>query len=97
VANHKADEDSEMVSDTPDWIAHTSLRAEKALPLMTLDAAYALFRDEKVGKLADAVVLSVNPITVDPEAIKDLNVCITMVGRPVEFCAQRRENVCPAP
>ncbi len=68
--------------------------------MMTINAAYALFRDEEVGslvpgKFADLILLSGNPLAVDPEAIPQMEVWLTMVGGRVEFCAPDHESFCP--
>ena len=68
--------------------------------MMTIEAAYAIFREEEVGslkpgKLADLIILSDNPLTVDPDAIKDIELLMTMVGGHVEYCAVGQEALCP--
>jgi predicted amidohydrolase YtcJ len=88
------------ICDTPDWLAHKLLTVEQVLPMMTIEAAYALFRDQEVGslragKLADLIILSGNPLAVVPETIKDLEVWMTMVGGHVEYCAPGHESLCP--
>ena len=88
------------ICQSPAWQkAHTISPAE-ALPMMTSNAAYALSRDEEVGsltpgKFADLVILSGNPLAVEPEAIPQLEVWLTMVGGRVEFCAPDHESFCP--
>ena len=72
---------------------------EEALQLMTIEAAYALFMEEKVGslkpgKFADLIVLSANPVRIDPDSLKDLKVLVTMVGGRVEYCASGYEQLC---
>jgi hypothetical protein len=67
---------------------------------MTTGSAYALFREGEVGALrpglfADLVVLSANPLAVDPFAIKDIEVLLTMVGGDVAHCASGSEDLCP--
>jgi predicted amidohydrolase YtcJ len=89
------------ICQPPDWIAHNALSADEALQLMTIGAAYALDRDQEVGslvpgKFADLVVLSDNPLTVAPLALKDLQVLMTMVGGHVEYCAEGAETLCPS-
>ncbi|MGM9526339.1 MAG: amidohydrolase family protein, partial [Peptococcaceae bacterium] len=54
-----------------------------ALKGVTINAAYAYFEEDekgsiKVGKRADLVVLSDNPLKVDPMAIKDIKVLETI-------------------
>ena len=58
-------------------------RPLQALKAITLDGAY-MYREDKskgsieVGKLADLVILSENPLTVDPMKIKDIRVIETI-------------------
>lgn len=82
------------------WQAQHTITIEEALPMMTINAAYALFRDEEVGRLlagkyADFIVLSDNPLRVDPQAIPQINVLLTVVGGRVEYCAPDQESICP--
>ena len=93
-------EDGVTICVPPAWLEATGLTVEEALPMMTIEAAYALFREQEVGslkagKLADLVVLSDNPTTVDPDDIKDIEVWMTMVGGEVEYCAPGHKAVCP--
>ncbi len=68
--------------------------------MMTVNSAYALFRDEEVGSLipgkyADLIILSDNPLTVAPETIPQMDVWLTMVGGRVEFCDVDHQEMCP--
>ena len=86
------------VCEPPDWLAAKVVSVEDALRMMTINPAYALFMDEvvgslKAGKFADLVILSDNPLTVDPDSLIDLEVLMTMVGGQVEHCDQ--EALCP--
>jgi predicted amidohydrolase YtcJ len=88
------------ICEAPDWLQAHSVTAEEALRLMTINAAYALFRDEEVGSLAvgkyaDLIVLPDNPLSIAPEALVEMDVQLTMVGGRVEFCALP-ETTCAA-
>ena len=92
--------DGVTVCQPPDWGAAEAITVEEALQIMTIGSAYAVFMEDKIGslepgKFADLVVLSDNPLTVDPDTLIDLEVLMTMVGGRVEYCAQ--QDVCPAP
>ena len=57
----------------------------EALKIHTINGAYASFEEEikgtlEVGKWADLVVLSNNPLKIDPEEIKNLRVLRTLIG-----------------
>lgn len=93
--------DGVTICDTPAWLTRKTLTVEEALPMMTIEGAYTLFRDEEVGslepgKFADTIILSGDPTTVDPNSLKDLEVWMTMVGGLVEWCAPGYEALCPA-
>jgi predicted amidohydrolase YtcJ len=69
-----------------------TLSVEQALRLLTIDAAYGTNQDDvkgsiKVGKFADLVMLSDNPLTVPENTLADIEVLMTMVGGVVEYTA----------
>ncbi|MNJ98601.1 N-substituted formamide deformylase precursor [compost metagenome] len=81
----------------------------EALKAITINAAYQYFEENskgslKKGKLADLVVLTANPLTVDPTKIKDIKVVTTFKeGMPiyqlkdvVEMDSMAREGEEPA-
>jgi predicted amidohydrolase YtcJ len=89
----RADVDAEgNICPAPEWHQQHAITVEEGLRMMTVNAAYALFRDEEVGsmavgKYADLIVLPDNPLTVVPDELVTMTVELTMVGGRVEFCA----------
>lgn len=86
----------------PDWLGSKTVPIQTVLEMMTIHAAYALDRDEEVGslqtgKFADLIVLSDDPTAVDPVAVGDIQVWMTMVDGIVEHCQSSREAFCPEP
>jgi len=82
------------------WLVPNAISAEQALRIMTIESAYAVSQEDVIGtlepgKYADLIILSGNPIEVDPDTIKDLKVLMTMVGGKVEYCMQGEEGLCP--
>jgi predicted amidohydrolase YtcJ len=66
------------------------ITAMEALRMHTLHAAATNFEDElkgslSPGKFADIVMLSENPLEVDPEHIKDIRVLMTVLGGKIAF------------
>jgi predicted amidohydrolase YtcJ len=87
------------ICEPAEWLADRTLPITEALPMLTINAAYMLFREDEVGslavgKLADLIVLSGNPLD-NPDGIKDLSVLVTVVGGETEYCAAGREAFCP--
>ena len=85
---------------SPGWLAAKAITVEEALGIMTINGAYALFMEEKIGSLkpgkyADLVILSDNPLTIDPNDLINLEVWMTMVGGNVEYCSPGYEDLCP--
>ena len=67
------------------WYADQALSVGEALHAITLENAYAAYQDGvlgslELGKWADFVVLSDDPTTTSPDAIKDISVSQTYVG-----------------
>ncbi|HEY5983688.1 MAG TPA: amidohydrolase family protein, partial [Anaerolineales bacterium] len=84
----------------PSWAGNKTLTLDEALPMMTIEGAYAMFRETEVGSLvpgkyADLIILSGNPAA-DLNAIRNIKVWMTMVGGGVEWCAPGHEALCPS-
>lgn len=74
------------------WQVAQTISVEEAMRLLTVNAAYTSFDEERLGslvpgKLADLVVLSDNPLQVDVEDIPQIDVLMTMIGGRAEYCA----------
>lgn len=72
------------------------LDVEKAMRMVTIDAAYALGVNDRIGsieagKFADFAVLEADPREVDPPAIKDIGVVATILAGKVTFTAETRD------
>jgi predicted amidohydrolase YtcJ len=72
------------------WFPGERLSIEDAIRAYTLDAAYASFEEREKGsiepgKLADFAVLSRNLLEIEPQAILDTAVWMTVVGGEVVF------------
>lgn len=81
----------------PGWMLEQRLSVEEALRLMTIDAAYATFQEETTGsiitgKFADLVVLSDNPLEMDPMDLMDLKIWMTVIQGKIEFWKERDET-----
>lgn len=88
------------ICEPPSWLSDRTITIEEALPMVTINAAYMLFREDEVGslepgKLADLIILSGNPLTTAPDDLINLEVWMTMVGGQVEYCMDGHEDVCP--
>ena len=74
------------------WGPSQKISVEQALSICTRNGAYASFEEHDKGsitpgKLADFVLLDQNPLTTDPEAIKDIKVLGTWLGGRQTFDA----------
>lgn len=76
--------------------AERVLDVEQAMRMVTIDAAYALGVNDRIGsieagKFADFAVLDADPRDVDPMAIKDIGVVATILAGQVTLTSQTRE------
>lgn len=85
----------------PDWLKEGTIRVEEALPMMTINSAYALFMEDQVGsleaeKFADLILVSDDPLLVETDKLRDIKVLMTMINGKVQYCAPGREPLCPS-
>ena len=71
------------------------LDVEKAMRMVTIDAAYTLGVNDRIGsietgKFADFVVLEDDPQTVEPMKIKDIGVVATILAGTVTLTSATR-------
>ncbi|HJW13327.1 MAG TPA: amidohydrolase family protein, partial [Thermoanaerobaculia bacterium] len=72
------------------WFPEQRITVEEALRAYTATAAWAAFEESEKGtlapgKLADFVVLSADPFSIEPERIDKITVAETVVGGQVVF------------
>ena len=77
-------------SNVKTWGVEQQISVDEALKIYTLNGAYASFEENikgsiTEGKLADLVILSDDPRTVDPNTIKDIPVERTILGGNTVF------------
>jgi predicted amidohydrolase YtcJ/peptidoglycan hydrolase-like protein with peptidoglycan-binding domain len=82
------------------WMVEHALTVDEILPLLTIDAAYAIFQEDTrgslaPGKLADLVILSADPRAVPLGGLPEIETLMTMVGGQIAWCAPGAESVCP--
>ena len=70
---------------TEGWHPWEKLTIDEALRAFTIDNAYGMFLEDKlgsleIGKLADLAVLSADPYETDPHRIHEIKVVRTVVG-----------------
>jgi hypothetical protein len=72
------------------WIPEQKITIQEAIEAYTLGSAYAEFQEKEKGsitpgKLADLVLVSDNLLRIDPRAIRDAKVEMTMVGGKIVY------------
>lgn len=75
---------------------HEAVDVGRAMKMVTIDAAYTLGVEDRVGtietgKFADFAVLEADPQEVDPSTIKDIGVVATILAGKVTLTSETRE------
>jgi predicted amidohydrolase YtcJ len=88
------------ICQPPDWIARHKISVQRALEMLTIESAYAVSLENNIGslkpgKFADLIILSDDPLTIDPNRLGDLKVWMTMVNGVLRYCATGKETYCP--
>ncbi len=96
--NERLSDDS--VVEPPQWVAQHVISVERALEMLTIEPAYAVSMEDyigslKPGKFADLIVISDNPLSMDPDDLYKISVWMTMVNGKVEYCAPGMDSYCP--
>jgi predicted amidohydrolase YtcJ len=83
------------------WLTQHTITVEQALRVMTFEPAYAVSQEEYLGslepgKFADMIILDNNPLTLQPDNLKNNEVLMTMVGGQIEYCKTGQEVFCPS-
>lgn len=99
IVTHQYVNDGVVCSPNPIWHPE-QISVEKALSMLTMEPAYAVSMENvlgslETGKYADLIILSANPLTVEPDQLKDLQVWMTMIAGKVEYCEDGKATFCP--
>jgi predicted amidohydrolase YtcJ len=67
-----------------------AISVREAIRGYTIDGAYSAFEERvkgsiEAGKFADLIVLSDDPLTIDPNRLKDVHVLMTMIDGRVAY------------
>lgn len=85
--------------EPPESMADQAIPVERALQMMTREAAYALHRDAvgvlAPGNLADLIVLSEDPLKAEPADLREIQVLVTLVDGETAHCADPASGLCP--
>jgi predicted amidohydrolase YtcJ len=77
------------------WSAHEAISLEDSLVHYTEDAAYQNYWDKgviRVGGDADFVVMSENPLLVNPKNVASLKICETYISGISQYCEDQQQH-----
>jgi predicted amidohydrolase YtcJ len=90
LVTRKAIDENGTIHEPDPWLAEHAITVEQALRIMTIEGAYAVKQEDyigslEVGKFADLIVITDDPLTMNTDNLKDIEVMLTMVGGNIEF------------
>jgi predicted amidohydrolase YtcJ len=82
------------------WVDVHPMSVEEALRRVTINVAYINSQETVIGsltpgKFADMIVLSDDPLIMDPNDLPHIEVWMTMVAGQTEYCRSGHEALCP--
>jgi predicted amidohydrolase YtcJ len=100
LVTHRFAFDENTICDPDPLAAALVVSVKRALQIMTIEPAYAVSMENYIGSLesgkyADVIILSGDPLSIDSEDLKNLEVWMTMVGGEVEYCDSAHTKICP--
>ncbi|MEW6094120.1 MAG: amidohydrolase family protein, partial [Chloroflexota bacterium] len=100
IVTHRYVAEDGSICEPDPLVAAFAISVERALQMLTIEPAYAVSMEDYIGSLepgkyADLILLSGNPLSVNPDEIMDLQVWMTMVAGEVKYCAAGHETLCP--
>ena len=96
----KAIDENGTIHEPDTWVAEHEISVEQALRMMTIEGAYAVKQEDyigslEVGKYADLIVINDDPLTMNVDNLKEIEVLITMIDGKIEF--QKASHTFPTP
>ncbi|MHA1199969.1 MAG: amidohydrolase [Candidatus Heimdallarchaeaceae archaeon] len=90
LVTRKAIDVNGTIHEPDPWVANHTITVEQALRMMTIEGAYAVKQEDyigsfEVGKYADIIILSADPLTMNPDNLKDIEVMLTMIDGKIEY------------
>ncbi len=90
LVTRKAIDENGTIHEPDPWLAEHEISVEMGLRMLTIEGAYAVKQEDylgslEIGKYADMIVLTADPLTVNEDDIKNIEVMLTMVGGKIEY------------
>ncbi len=90
LVTRKAIDENGTIHEPDPWTSNHTITVEQALRMMTIEGAYAVKQEDyigslEVGKYADMIILTADPLTINPDDLKDIEVMLTMIDGKIEY------------